>query len=62
MTILEALKSDDVVISVECNNRWLIYKNGEFSVLHDDYGAKKAKVLVRTAYEEFAVATLIKGA
>jgi len=59
MTLLEALKSDDLDLRVDNGNRWLVInESGEFVVYERKYHQKKTRIISITFDEEMAVKKL----
>ena len=63
MTILEALKSDEYDLRIDCGDRWLVYdtQGSLWKVYERKYMAKKSMVIIMTPLEENAVRELLKG-
>ena len=63
MTILEALKSDECDLRIDCGDRWLVYdtRGSLWKVYERKYMAKKSMVIIMTPVEENAVKELLKG-
>lgn len=59
MTILEALKSDDLDLRIDNGNHWLIInESGEFVVYERKYHQRKTRIISTTFDEEMVVRKL----